>query len=753
VRHIHVTSRSSWYIVCFLLLFSSLLALPLSVTAEDEPEGPARAADKGTADWHISGENTIRPEYYSVSGDAAASPYSYEDLQTYDEFNLNVNRRKSPFDTWRGQLLGVVNYSDYRSEDEGFIPERLYLFREKGDTALPHRFEVGDFFGFFSFRTLQRSLKGAQLELQPRFGHSGLNHSLLAVSGADQPSWRDFEPEENYANGFSYLIEGSELGRLSLNFVHNSRQGDGEAGTLRRTQQVYSLAGESSVPLFAQRLTIEGEVSHFSGDHDGISGSESGQDREDNGLYLQIRGRSRLPLTYRLRYEDYGQDYRPEGGVVTPDRRSVEGHTGWRFASGLQLRARIQNFSEDYETSNPTDTNVYGINFSGPMLTSVVKNMTGSLDTFIQDVGNRDKSTDYVVQTANLNLNRPLYAGWTGHLGLFYQDTDNQVAGSSDTTTKQATLSADHAIALLAARGTITPGVGVRKVEDPDNEGLDIFPTLALNLRRKSHSLGYSLAFTTQDNESASDIDVATYSQDLNYRYTRKRNTFGLEFRSEHRNPDPGEKTTSYMVGALWTYSFERPVREGAPRAELPAEIRVKEWAPAPVKEVTVDLPQLAPGTRMADIKERLKTAGITGAIALPNLLIYEKRLLEEVDQRQRLALVHEAGSLKTAALIIEFEDIGRPDDLIQTFEQVRRILLNRYGRPTNIFDRGEVSPTLLDDIRNGGFIRITEWSRPEGIIRFGIPRRLDGQIRMEVQFAEEFPPVTDTLWSLEEVR
>ena len=87
------------------------------------------------------------------------------------------------------------------------------------------------------------------------------------------------------------------------------------------------------------------------------------------------------------------------------------------------------------------------------------------------------------------------------------------------------------------------------------------------------------------------------------------------------------------------------------------------------------------------------------------------------------------------------------------TFERIRNILIKMYGTPSLAFDRGDITLNLADDIRNGSFIRITEWILPGGIIRYGIPRRLDGQIRMEVQFAKSFPPVKDTLWSIEGVR
>ena len=42
----------------------------------------------------------------------------------------------------------------------------------------------------------------------------------------------------------------------------------------------------------------------------------------------------------------------------------------------------------------------------------------------------------------------------------------------------------------------------------------------------------------------------------------------------------------------------------------------------------------------------------------------------------------------------------------------------------------------------------------PRGVLRFGIPRRLDGQLRMEIQHRAAFPGgLEDARWSLEEVR
>jgi hypothetical protein len=80
-------------------------------------------------------------------------------------------------------------------------------------------------------------------------------------------------------------------------------------------------------------------------------------------------------------------------------------------------------------------------------------------------------------------------------------------------------------------------------------------------------------------------------------------------------------------------------------------------------------------------------------------------------------------------------------------------MLMDRYGRPSNVFERGEAVPNAIDAIRNGTFISITEWSRPGGTLRFGMPRRVDGQVRMELQFGLQFPPIADPFWSIEQVR
>ena len=718
-------------------LFCILAAVLMLATRADCGEQPN--------DWLLTGDNTMRSDYYGVRGDTSASGYRFEGLHSYDQLNLNLMKRRTPYERWRIQLSGVANDSDYRNPDNGFIPERLNLFVEKGDTAVPFRFESGDIYGYFSYRTLQRSLKGIQVELQPHAGTGNRRHSILLVSGANQPTWRHFRGEDNYTSGLSYLFHDKRFGRYGLNYVHNSREGDMAAGTLERTQNTYSITGERAFNLFSQRLTLEGELAGFSGDHDGTTGVTSGQDRDDEGIFAQLSGKSRTPLTYRFRYEAYGQDFRPVAASVSASRRSTEYHAGWRFEGGQQLRGRIQDFRDGYETANPTDTRTYGLNLSGPMLTGVVDNMSGSINAFIQNREDRVKTTDQDTTSVTLNLSKPIYAGWNGSLGLFYQHIDNHITGLSDITTKQVHLSGDHTVEIFGFKGSVAPGFVLRKIDDSLLETLTLNPTLGLNLEKGRHSITDNIFFEGQDRHTAAGTDVDTFTHNFSYQYRTGNNTLGLEYVHENRDPDPGEETESYVVGAFWTYTFNKRLHRKPKETPPPAAVSTEGEA--------FTLAALVPGTDLALVKRTLERAGIRGGIARPNVIVYDTRLLDELEQRQRLVLVHQAGRLTKSALIVDFDYVGGPADIMETFARVRNLFVDRYGRPSSFYEKGDAGENLAKDINSSTFIRIVEWNITGGTVRFGIPRRRDRQVRMEVQFSKAFPSPTQTLWSIENVR
>lgn len=731
-----------------------LRRLPLALAVLAGGAGPARA-DGALDDWQISGSNTLRLETYQVRGDPLAGPYRFTGGQHYDEFNVNMWRRFSPYDTVRAQFYGVANDSAYRASDQGLVPERVNVTREKGDSAIPYRFEAGDYFAYFSFRTLQRSLKGAQIELQPAPGDSALRQSVLLVSGANQPNWRHVQARDDWTNGISWLVESGAQTRFSANLLRNLRQADPILRTLDRSQTVASLTGDHAWRWGAQRLRLEGELAGLRGDHDGSLNSTgamtpaSGQDRRGNGAFLQFAGQAATdPLDYRLRFERYDRDFRPAGAVIAPDRRSGEAHLGWRFAGGLALRGRAQQFIDALESGNELRNNTYGVNLAGPFLAGSVSGLNGSVDLFRQNLKKHDATIDRATWNLNANFAKPLPGNWVGNLGLFRQQVDEHVAGANDVRSTQLQLGATHAFKLGDWIGSVTPGITLRRVRGDATAVKEWSPALAFALNRNAHNVSASYGYQKlqPDLGSLATIEVSTLR--LGYRYTAGANTFGIEASAYDRRVTIGQFNDTYRLSLFWTHAFDKPARSATrPLASAAAERRS-----ALPRDVGA-LPGIAPGANLALVLKRLEEAGFRAGMRQGDLVVYEQRLLNEIEQRQRLVLQGEAGRLTRTGLVIDLDDPNNAQAVAQTYERVRKALLDRFGSPALTFEEGDIARTLVADLNAGRVIRVMEWATEAGTLRLGLPRRLDGQVRIEIQHAARFGPPRDALWSIEELR
>ncbi len=700
-------------------------------------------------DWNINGSNTLRSSVYSADGPGTGSPYPSEGDMYFDEFNVYLNKQNSRYDTMRGEISGVYNANDdYRTTDFGFVPERMKFVRENGEGDIPYRAEFGDHFAYYSYLTLQRSLKGVQLELQPNFNTYGFKHSFVITSGANESNWRDLTLQDDYSTGLSWLAQ-SEQGALSLNMVHNFRDNSFKLGTLDRNQYVFSLAGERRFSSSEFDVTLEAEVAHFLGDHNGVSGAASGQDRAGNGFFMQVSGRSKtMPWDYRLRIDRYDQDFQPNGAIVTSDRRSIELHSGWLHQSGVRSRGRIQFFEDGFETVNKTSTRTYGANFTGPLLKMFYPDVNGSLDAFIQKRDNETRTVDVYTQNVNLNLTKPLSYGWVGRSTVFFQNVDDESTGNADAFTRQLSLNADHTITIAGFQGVITPGIMLRTLRKGTNDSTDFNPTLALSLNRDAHSLRIDYGSLVQNRSIAvSGPDINTHTLNLDYRYTKKQHVFGLESNFFGRDPEPGDATEAYRISAYWTYQFDRP-----------STVAVRTTDSIGTKETTstqaeVSISGLAPGLTEDAVQLAISNAGIRGGVTQAGWVVYEHPLLSDVFRRQRLALAFDAGSLKRSALVIDFDNVGDRDSVLQTFERIRQTLIKQLGSPTRTIEEGNFTANFVGDVNAQRLVRIVEWTTSSGTIRFGIPRRLDNQVRMEIQHARRFPQPRETLWSIDEIR
>ena len=722
-------------------MFIALLVSPLPVNAEKE----------FMDDWHFYGSNSLRGSLYDSFGEGSASPYPFEGGMFYNEFNLYLNKKFSRFDHWRIEASGVANHDEYRSTHNGIVPERLNFTRENGESTIPYRLETGDFFSYYSYLTLQRSLKGIQVEFQPKQHEYGWRHSVILTAGAEQPTWVDFSFDDNFTSGISWLIQDMPFGVVSFNLVHNLRDRSFKSGTLHREQHVFSLAAEKPFTLPGHDLVLEAEFAHFGGDHNGVTTAASGQDQSDNGYFLQISGQSQLhPWDYRLKVEHYGDDFQPQGAVITPHQRSIEAHTGWRFDNGIRFRGRGQVFENNFETTNKLRTKTYGVNFSGPIISEFFPDATGTLDAYIQHLDDELKTVNSLSQTVNLDVSKPLPQGWFGRLGFFFQNLDDSSTTNADNTTRQLTLSADHSVTVGEFEGIITPGFLARTVRHGGNDSTDWSPSLALSLRNGPHEIGMDYGGLVQNRSfGLGSPDVDTYTLNMDYRYRKGQHLFGLEGNFFSRDPSPGDSTEAYRISAYWTYEFDRPPVAVAARTTTP----VGEPAQVVPVKAEASIAGLAPGMTAKDIDAALKRSGITGGVDQAGWKIYEYPLLTKIIRRQRLGLEYVSGVLDRSALIIEFDDVGDRDVVAQTFERVRQELIRQLGSPTRVIEQGEFSPGFVQDVNDQRFIRVTEWETERGTIRFGIPRRLDRQVRMEIQHARTFPQPRETLWSIGVIR
>jgi hypothetical protein len=693
------------------------------------------------------GANTLRYSQYEASGLTAAGPYPFEGDMYFDEFNIYLDGYNSDYDRWRGEVSGVADIDDrYRSTHNGFVPERINLTRENGEGVIPYRAEIGDLFSYYSYLSLQRSLKGLQLELQPVSGNPDRRYSVVLTAGAEESSWRNLTFQDNFSSGASLLVQDAILGALNLNVVYNYRDNSHRLGTLDRSQIVVTLAGEKGFAIGSQSLLFESEIAYFNGDHDGLSGARSGQDRSENGYFLQLSGRSQqLPWDYRFRYEQYGQDFRPTGAIVSFDRRSMEAHTGWRFKSGLRLRGRAQLFEDGFESINTTRTRTYGANLSGPVLQNLALGITARADAFVQITDDDARTLGRHTKNLDISITAPLRGGWITRTGLFFQNLDDEVNLGGDLFTRQLTVNADHGFTYAGFSGTVTPGVLARTLRRGSNFSTDVFPTLAVSANQGPHNLrvNYGSQFNNRK-LIVSGPDIDTHTLNADYRYTHRQHEFGFEGSFFNRDPSPGEHTDAWRVSVFWTWSFDK-----APGTVAAAPVVSDTSLDGNVIELLI----LPLGSGRGTVLRALERNSIGGGAEVSGFMVYEYPVLENIFQRQRYATSIDADELQRMILIIDFDDIGNRDSVFQTFERVRQTLIRQFGTPTRTIEEGEMSDTFMADVNGQRLIRIVEWKTGSGTLRFGIPRRLDGQVRMEVQHAASFPQPRETLWSIETLR
>jgi hypothetical protein len=322
-------------------------------------------------------------------------------------------------------------------------------------------------------------------------------------------------------------------------------------------------------------------------------------------------------------------------------------------------------------------------------------------------------------------------------------DQDDRVTAAASSTTRDLLATVTHAMEWRGWRGSVSYGGTLREISGGAAAARQFLPLASANLTQGPHSLLASVSHANLNQIDPAQTDTRTTSLAFGYRYDLPQDKFGAELSTNYRNPLPGASTEAYRMSLTWTHLFEKPklaLTGGVPFA-------------AARGSGGLDLVELAPGRQAQALEGRFEVLGLRSAIRpVPNLVVYDYRLLDEIDQRQRVALQLRDAEIERSILTIDFDDVGSLNTVAQTFERVRQALIRRYGTPASVFNRGDFRLNLVDDVQTDQFIRLTEWRVAEGVIRFGIPRRLDRIVRMEVQFARSFPNASQTRWGLDDL-
>jgi hypothetical protein len=233
----------------------------------------------------------------------------------------------------------------------------------------------------------------------------------------------------------------------------------------------------------------------------------------------------------------------------------------------------------------------------------------------------------------------------------------------------------------------------------------------------------------------------------LDYRYRRGPHELGFDVTTFDRRPTPGEKTEAWRAGLTWTYAFDYQA-QAAPKS-VPAVATTA----GPVPRDAGLLVAMAPGDPLEETIKRIADSGMAAGSRQPGAMVFEARPLAEIEGRQRVVIAHDAGRVERVGIIVSLAPAGGGEDASRTFERVRRMLIERFGRPATTFEEGAFGANFAKDLAAGRLIRIAEWNTERGVVRLGIPRRLDGVARIEIHHARAFGSPRDTAWGLEAIR
>jgi len=370
--------------------------------------------------------------------------------------------------------------------------------------------------------------------------------------------------------------------------------------------------------------------------------------------------------------------------------------------------------------------------------------INGTLDVFVQDNDTSDDSRRSRNVVANFNSNIAISDRTSATVGLLFNDNEDFI-GDASRRSRQARFGLRRSVKLFGFDGSVNGGFVVRDLDASDGRDVDFGPNVDLSLKRQAHSLRFNANYLSQQpGGDAEDIDTFRYG--MRYTYQKGPHEFQLHASVDRRLPEIQERTESIRFGANYRLRFQKtPRSQRANNRVASAAIQSQSIAQS-ADGFKID--QLMPGAEISKAFSVLQAAGASGAVPFGDALVFERPYFNQIQNRQRLVIMRDSTQsvLETAAIVRGEQGLRR------LIDQVRDELTRDYGRP-HVVEQGQIiNGNVREAILDGEFIYLAEWVLPDGDLRLGIPVRLDGQIRLEVQYKAAFPSAGDTDWSINDV-
>lgn len=530
------------------VLVVALLLLPMAAAAQD------------SGDWRVRGETTSRVEYYDIDGDPLLGPYGRDGLQAYQSMHLGLSRQADSGALWELEFAGVLSASEYRTTEPGGHVEYVRLRREDPAAAVPYRLDVGDQHARFSRLSLDQDLRGVRGEIQPAL--RGADHSLVWVSGAYRRHWRDvdarlatglLEPDANY-HGASWLVADPALGEWSLNAVHHDQTVGADSGD---RHLVTSLAAALDIRFLHQQLDTDLEWAHLQGTTRPRSGGAAERTVADTGLFAQVDGANtalELPVVYRLRYEDYGADFRPAGTDLVGNRSAFVTTAGVGSEERARLQGRYHRYVDHAYGPNPVRLDEHGMEVVVPFGLGPV-HTRHELDAVHRERRDDRGWIDEHTRRVSWDVILPLAETRETRLTLYWRNLEDCATGRYGHRERRVSLSHRARFRLGDVQITATPGLAYR-TRDGYLEQRAIDPTLSLEAAGALQEVDVSLGYHELERPGRGAPSMDEYRLTMDWRYRLQRHHLGVEYEHHLATPSVGEDLDLWKAGVFWRYDF-----------------------------------------------------------------------------------------------------------------------------------------------------------------------------------------------------